>query len=355
MSDLITIPVKTDFPYTVTVGSGILKCLGNLLSSSIAPCRAAIITDSNVAPLYLDTVVQSLSSAGIQASTHVFPAGEQNKNIETWSGMLEFLAESGLTRRDCVFALGGGVTGDMAGFAAGCYLRGIRFIQLPTTLLSAVDSSVGGKTGVDLKAGKNLAGLFVQPSAVVCDTDCLKTLSDELFSDGLAEAIKTGILFDPELFEMCRNARATANITSIIAKCVEHKAQIVLEDEFEKGPRKLLNLGHTPAHAIEKCSGYSISHGSAVAIGTVMMARASEKLGIARPGLCAEITEMFRSNSLPVSTDIDPAKLAAAALYDKKRLGSRITVVFPEDIGKCVMENFPVSGLEDLFRAGSEV
>ena len=240
----------------------------------------------------------------------------------------------------------------MAGFAAGCYLRGIKYVQIPTTLLAAVDSSVGGKTAIDLRAGKNLAGLFVQPSAVICDTDCLLTLSDELFSDGLAEAIKTGILFDRELFDMCSNARDSGNIESLIARCVEWKAKVVSLDEKENGLRKLLNLGHTPAHAIEKLSGYTVSHGNAVAIGTVIMARAAEKLGLTSAPCAAEISLMMLSNGLHVTSRFSAEELAAAALNDKKRVGDQITLVLPETVGKCILETFPVSALVEVFRAG---
>lgn len=352
MSAVRTITVNTGTPYKVTIGQGLLPSVGALISDSVAKCKAAIITDSNVAPLYLKKVYESLRMAGFNVCYHVFPAGEKNKNIATLSGILEFLAQNELTRNDCVFALGGGVTGDMAGFAAGCYLRGIKYVQIPTTLLAAVDSSVGGKTAIDLRAGKNLAGLFIQPTAVICDTDCLMTLSDDLFADGLAEAIKTGILFDRELFDMCSNAHESEDIGKLIARCVEWKAKIVSLDETEKGPRKLLNLGHTPAHAIEKLSNYTVSHGNAVAIGTVIMARAAEKLGLTSEPCAAEISLMMLSNGLHVSSRYSAEALAEAALNDKKRSDDQITLVIPESIGKCILENFPVTALVDVFRAG---
>ncbi|MDD6261828.1 MAG: 3-dehydroquinate synthase [Clostridiales bacterium] len=354
MSNTSTVRVNARVPYDVTVGSGLLSGCGIRLSEVISPCRMAVISDSNVAPLYLKTAAKSLEAAGFEVCSHVFPAGEQSKNLSTLSGILEFLAGEHLTRRDCVAALGGGVTGDMAGFAAGCYLRGIRFVQLPTTLLAAVDSSVGGKTAVDLRAGKNLAGLFLQPSAVICDTDCLKTLSHEIFSDGLAEAIKTGILFDRDLFWQFDNARQNSGIGELISRCVRWKARIVEEDEFENGPRKLLNLGHTPAHAIEKCSDYTVSHGHAVAAGMAIMARASEKLGFCRKPVAEEVEKILVSNGLPTGTEFSASELAAAALADKKRSGSEITVVIPVEIGKCELKKIPVTGLEELFRAGLE-
>ena len=352
MSSVKKIRVKTKKEYDVTVGKELLYQVGALIAETIRPCKAAIVTDSNVAPLYLKKVCESLRMVGFNVCYHVFPAGEKHKNIETLSEILEFFAENQLTRSDCVFALGGGVCGDLTGFAAGCYLRGIKYVQLPTTLLASVDSSVGGKTAVDLKAGKNLAGLFVQPSAVICDTDCLMTLSDELFADGLAEAIKTGILFDSVLFEMCANARDSENIDDLIARCIAWKAKIVSEDETEKGVRKLLNLGHTPAHAIEKLSNFTVSHGNAVAMGTVIMARAAERLGITTSPCAAEISLMMLSNGLHISPRFSPEEMAEAALSDKKRSGDEITLVLPEKIGKCVLETFPVSALTDVFCAG---
>ena len=188
------IQVNTKPSYEVLIGPGVLSESGAYLKGLFPDSRLAVITDSTVAPLYLETARESLTAAGYTVSTHVFPAGEASKNFVTLSGILEFLASVPLTRTDCLIALGGGVAGDMAGFAAACYLRGIRYVQMPTTLLSAVDSSVGGKTAIDLKAGKNLAGAFLQPSAVLCDTDCLRSLPPEVFADGAAEAVKTGVL-----------------------------------------------------------------------------------------------------------------------------------------------------------------
>ena len=274
--DLQSIPVRTAPPYKVLIGSGLLGRCGSLLRPVLPACRMAVISDSIVAPLYLNTVTDSLQTAGYGVCSYVFPAGEANKNFETLSGILEFLAEERLTRTDCIVALGGGVTGDMAGFAAGIYLRGIRCVQMPTTLLSAVDSSVGGKTAIDLRAGKNLAGVFLQPAAVLCDTDCLTSLPSEVFADGAAEAIKTGVLCDEDLFALFEQNTLTAASAEVIARCVAYKAGVVERDEKEQNERRLLNLGHTVGHAVEKCSGYSIAHGHAVAIGLAIIARAAE-------------------------------------------------------------------------------
>ena len=349
------IRVHTAPEYTVTIGPGLLKECGLRLREAVESCHMAVVTDSTVAPLYLETVKSSLCKAGFKASTYVFPAGEANKNVETLSGILEFLAGERLTRTDCVIALGGGVTGDMAGLAAAIYLRGIKYVQLPTTLLSAVDSSVGGKTAIDLKAGKNLAGAFMQPAAVICDTDCLETLPPEVFADGAAEAIKTGVLSDENLFALFEDGTLAAAPTEVIARCVAFKAGVVERDEKEQNERKLLNLGHTIGHAIEKCSGYTIPHGHAVAAGTAVMARAAEKLGWTEGPIAGRIAACLEKNRLPISTEFGPEALAAAASADKKRAGDFITIVVPKKIGHCELKKLPITELLPIIRAGLEV
>lgn len=349
-----TVKIHVGGGYRVTIGSGLLRTCGETLAQIIKPCHAAVITDSTVAPLYLSAVTASLLQSGYSVSPYVYPAGEAQKNLSTLSDILEFLAAKHLTRTDCVIALGGGVCGDMAGFAAGCYLRGVQFVQLPTTLLSAVDSSVGGKTAVDLKAGKNLAGLFLQPAAVFCDTDCLASLPAEMFADGAAEAIKTGILSDETLFSLFDTDDLQADLSEIIRQCVAFKGRVVEEDEFDTGLRRTLNLGHTAGHAIEKCANFSISHGHAVAIGTVLIARAAEKLGWCETPCADRIAAVFRRNGLPVTTHYTASELAAAALADKKRAGGSITLVIPEKIGACTLKTIPVEQLEGVFSAGLE-
>ncbi len=358
MSDTIrTIRVHTDPEYTVTIGPGLLRECGSRLSEVLSPCHIAVVTDSTVAPLYLETVKSSLLEAGNQVSTYVFPAGEGSKNFDTLSQILEFLAEEHLTRADCVAALGGGVTGDMAGLAAALYLRGVKYVQLPTTLLSAVDSSVGGKTAIDLKAGKNLAGAFMQPAAVLCDTDCLSTLPPEVFADGAAEALKTGVLCDETLFSSMEHGLAASRLEEIIARCVSYKAGVVERDEKEQGERKLLNLGHTVGHAIEKCSGFTIPHGHAVAAGLAIMTRAAENLGWmtgeSKRAIEAErIESAVETLGLPSSTEFSPEALAQAALSDKKRAGSSITIVVPSKIGRCELKTIPVTELRSVIEAG---
>lgn len=349
-----TIQVNTTPAYEVTIGGGLLHNCGQLLKKVLAPCHVAVITDSTVASLYLDTVASSLKDVGFTISSFVFPAGEANKTMDTLAEILEFLAEQRLTRTDCIVALGGGVTGDMAGFAAAVYLRGIRCIQIPTTLLSAVDSSVGGKTAIDLKSGKNLAGAFLQPSAVLCDTECLSSLPAEVFADGAAEAIKTGILCDESLFSLFESGRLETEPTEVIARCVAYKAGVVERDEKEQHERKLLNLGHTVGHAVEKCSGYAIPHGHAVAIGLAVMARAAEKLGWTEEPIANRIIACLEKNGLPTRTAYSAEELAHAASADKKRAGSDITLVIPRKIGICELQKVPVAKLLSIISAGLE-
>lgn len=349
-----TIHVRTVPEYDVTIGPGLLKECGPRLREAVPLCHMAVVADSNVAPLYLETVKASLLEAGYQVSAYVFPAGEGSKNFDTLSNILEFLAEEHLTRTDCVAALGGGVTGDMAGLAAALYLRGVKYVQLPTTLLAAVDSSVGGKTAIDLRAGKNLAGAFMQPAAVLCDTSCLNTLPPDVFADGAAEAIKTGVLCDEGLFALFEDGALTAAPEEVIARCVAFKAGVVERDEKEQGERKLLNLGHTMGHAIEKCSNFTIPHGHAVAAGLAVIARAAEKLGWTDGPAAARIAACLEKNRLPVRTGFEARALALAALSDKKRAGDSITIVVPKAIGRCELKKMPVSELLPVIQAGLE-
>ena len=349
-----TVPVHTAPPYEVAIGPGLLVDCGPRLRRLMGPCRVAVVTDSTVAALYLETVAESLRGAGFAVSTHVFPAGEAQKNLTTLSSLLESLAEDRLTRSDCVAALGGGVTGDMAGFAAAVYLRGIRYVQLPTTLLAAVDSSVGGKTAVDLGAGKNLAGALLQPAAVLCDTDCLRTLPPDVFADGAAEAVKTGVLADEGLFALFERGRLAAEAAEVVARCVRYKAGVVERDEREQGERKLLNLGHTVGHAIEKCSGYAIPHGHAVAAGLAVMARSAETLGWTDGPVAERIAACLAKCGLPTGTDFPAEALAEAALSDKKRAGVDITLVIPKRIGLCALKQVPVTELLPIIAAGLE-
>lgn len=353
MSRIIKVEAKKE--YDVVVGAGLLADCGERIKAVTGLCRAAVVTDSNVSELYLDKVQKSLESAGFDTLGFVFPAGESSKNIETLSDILEFLAQNGFTRSDILIALGGGVVGDITGFAASVYLRGVRFVQLPTTLLAMVDSSVGGKTAVDLKAGKNLAGAFYQPEIVLADTRALDTLNKTELANGFSESIKYGVLFDKELFELFGEVLEGDKLEKAIADCVAHKARVVKNDEFDRGERKLLNLGHTIGHAIEKCSGYTIPHGHAVAAGMAMIARASEKMGLAEAGTSGKIEEMLEKYGLPTDCpQFEDKALLHAALGDKKREGGSITLIIPEKIGGSVLKDESVADLEKYITLGKK-
>ena len=342
------IKVNASKEYEVVIGRGILPTLGERCLSLFGKSRAVIVTDSNVAPLWLNKAKSALEGAGIDTVEFIFPAGEDSKSKETLFELLEFAAENRITRSDFAVALGGGVTGDMTGLAASLYLRGIPFVQVPTTLLAAVDSSVGGKTAVNLAAGKNLAGAFYQPSLVLCDTDTLSTLPACEFANGMAEVIKYGVIFDKDLFDKVQGGDVKSDIEKIIARCVELKRDVVAKDEFDNGERQLLNFGHTMAHSIEKCSNFEIAHGSAVAIGMVVAAKASAKLGWSAEDCTEAIIEANKNNSLPVECDFTAKDLADAALSDKKRTGGTINFVVPEVMGKCVLKKIPVETLYEI-------
>ena len=349
---MTTIEVNASKHYTVEIGSGLLPGLGPRIAALGGAQRVCIVSDSNVWPLYGAAADASLHAAGLETCAFVFPAGEASKNGTTYLELLNFLAENRLSRSDILVALGGGVVGDLTGFAAATYQRGIRFVQVPTTLLAAVDSSVGGKTAIDLPAGKNLAGAFCQPSLVLCDVDCLRTLPDDIFRDGCAEIIKTAILFDEPLFmELVRDS-LNFDRERVIAACVAHKRDIVVADEFDRGQRNLLNLGHTFGHAVETLSDFTLSHGRAVAIGTAMAARAAVSLGLADQGTASRIMWLLERFGLPIFTHHSAEVLANAALSDKKRSGGTVKLILPEAIGRCTISPTPIRELESIMQAG---
>ena len=347
-----TVEVDAAVRYNIVIDKGILPKSGDMIKEVTSAERAAVITDDTVNKLYSDVVMKSLSDAGFETFKFVFPHGGKSKNISTFSSILELLAESGLTRTDALVALGGGVVGDVAGFAAASYLRGIDFIQIPTTLLACVDSSVGGKTAIDLKAGKNLAGAFYQPKLVIADFETLSTLTGGIFADGMAEVIKYGVIFDKAFFEFLRDNEAKDNLEYVITRCVELKRDIVNADEKEKGVRALLNFGHTVGHAIEKCSGYKIPHGSAVAVGMVIISRAAYKCSFCDENYTDIIASLNKKYSLPVSTDFSASELSSAAMADKKRSGDKIKLIIPETLGNCVIKSVPTSELEKIIGEG---
>lgn len=346
------IPVSASRRYEIQIGPGLLCALGQTVTALGGVKKVCLVSETNVWPLYGQQALDSLRAAGLEACSFVFPAGEASKNGTVYLSLLEFLARNRLTRSDLIAALGGGVVGDLAGFAAATYLRGIRFVQLPTTVLAAVDSSVGGKTAIDLEGGKNLAGAFCQPSAVLCDTDPLRTLPEAVFLDGCAEVIKYAILYDPSLFQSLKRDGPGFDPEPVIARCVQWKRDVVQRDEFDTGERQMLNLGHTIGHSVEALSGYSVSHGRAVAIGTAIVTRASRRLGICNGEDAEEILALLTRFGLPVTTRYSPAELCARALSDKKRAGDKINLIVPNAIGSCVLRPTAVSELEQFIQAG---
>jgi len=347
-----SITVSASTQYDVCIGTGLLRTVGPEAARLCRGRTAAIISDSTVWPLYGETVSDSLCNAGFDVVNYVFLAGESSKNGTVYLDILNFLAEKEVTRTDCLIALGGGVVGDMTGFVAATYLRGIPFIQLPTTLLAAVDSSVGGKTAIDLPAGKNLAGAFYQPKLVLCDTDTLHTLPEDIFRDGCAEVIKYGILYDPDLFAHLADRGLSFDREAVIARCVELKRDVVMEDEFDTGSRMKLNLGHTIGHGIEAQSDFTVSHGKAVAMGMAIVSRAAAALDICNRQTRDAVLQLLQAFGLPTQTKCTAQEIYDSALSDKKRKGNTVNLIVPERIGSCAIRPTPITELKSFIEAG---
>ncbi len=347
------IRVEASRAYDVIIGNGILSCVGKRLSELVKGRKTCIIADETTYALFGAEVKASLLAEGFEVLSFVVAPGEESKGVTTFGEALNFLAEGHLSRADSVIALGGGVVGDLSGFVASSFLRGIQFIQIPTTLLAAVDSSVGGKTAINLPAGKNLAGAFYQPSLVLCDTDIIRNLPENIFADGMAEVIKYGAIRSIKVLELIKSG-AKENLPELIAECVKIKRDVVSEDEFDTGLRQLLNFGHTPAHAIEKLSHYEISHGSAVAAGMCIMARAAEKMGMCDAGIYDEIKAMCREYSLPTEVSYNASELFSFAMSDKKRAAGYVTLVIPKTRGESILHKVPEAEMEKFFALGTE-
>jgi len=346
------VTVSVSGSYDVLIGSGLLDSLGARCAAVHAPCKAALVCDSNVAPLYAQRAEQSLAAAGFDSLRFVFPAGEKSKNLETYTALQNFLAENRLSRSDIIVALGGGVTGDLAGFAAATYMRGIDFVQVPTTLLAMVDSSVGGKTAVDLPAGKNLVGAFHQPILVLCDPDTLATLPEEYFRDGCGEVVKYGLMSDAALFDSLAQAPIRSRLEAVIARCVEIKRDVVSVDEFDTGLRRILNLGHTFGHGIEAAANYTVSHGCAVAMGMAIITRAAAKLGCCPDAAVQRLEALLESCGLPTRAPVPAEAIFAAAMGDKKISAGRLHLVVPRDIGRCEILSVAPNEAMDWLKAG---
>lgn len=331
----ITVQLKEN-SYNIIIQSGALANVAELLHTKAE--KIFVISDDNVEKLYLHLLIDNLKAYGFNVGKFVFPSGEKSKTLQTVSSIYEKMAEFALTRSDLVIAFGGGVVGDVAGFAAATYLRGVSYVQIPTTLLAQVDSSVGGKVAVDLPQGKNLVGRFYQPNKVIIDTDLLNSLSDKYFADGMAEVIKYGCIKSNELFEELvkygGRVGVMKNIEKIVASCCEIKAEIVARDEKDLGERMLLNFGHTYGHALEKFYNFTtIGHGEAVACGMYYITKISEKNNQTVAGTAEKIKDILTMYNLPSEDKADCKKVIVGIASDKKHINGQLKIVLISNIG----------------------
>ncbi len=346
------IPVSASRAYEVRIERGLLARAGEEIGAVCNAAVAVIVSDDTVFSLYGKCLSDSLKSAGYAVLQFVFPHGESSKTLATYAELLNFLAQNHISRTDVLVALGGGVVGDLCGFAASTYLRGVSFVQIPTTLLACVDSSVGGKTAVDLPAGKNLVGCFYQPCVVLCDPDTLKTLPEDIYRDGCAEVLKYAVLGDAEFFRSLLACPASEQLEAVIETCVKMKRDIVCEDEFDRGRRQFLNLGHSFGHAVEACSDFSISHGSAVAIGMAMIARAAAEKGFCTQDTADAVCTALAQYKLPTQCPYSAEMLLPALVSDKKISSGSINLIVPATIGHCQIVRTPLADLSDWLKAG---
>ena len=347
-----TININASKEHSVIIGNNILPDFGSYIAPITKAQKAVIISDDHVWPLYGNTLTEQLMKANLSALSYVFPAGEESKTANTYLSILNFLAENKITRSDVLIALGGGVVGDMTGFVAATYLRGISYIQVPTTLLAMVDSSIGGKTAIDLPAGKNLVGAFYQPDIVICDIDTLNTLPADIFRDGCAEIIKYAILFDAALFAHLYKYGLEFDREYVISRCIALKRDVVAADEFDRGERQKLNLGHTIGHSIEKLSNFRISHGSAVSMGIAIVTKSSASLGFCDSATLQNIINILEKYALPINSNYSATDLCKIAMSDKKRSGNSINLIIPESIGHCIIKPFNIHDLQSFIEAG---
>ena len=347
-----TVKVSASKEYTVNIGTGFLSSIGEKLREIKNVCRVVLVSDDTVFALYGEKVKESLTNCGYSVCEYVFPHGEESKSFENYEKIINFCAENSITRTDLFVALGGGVTGDLTGFVASSYLRGVDFVQIPTTVLAMVDSSVGGKTAINLKSGKNLCGAFYQPIGVFADCETLNTLPEETFNEGCAEIIKYGMICDKDFLEFLQKNSIRDNIEYVIKRCVEIKRDVVNRDEFENGERKLLNFGHTIGHAIEKCSNLSISHGNAVAIGMAIATKGAYQTGVSEEDFSDVLLLILRKNNLPTTCDFSAEELYKASLKDKKRSLDTIAIIVPDELGVCKIVKLPVDDLRNFIEKG---
>lgn len=346
------VKVNSSRNYEVKIGSGILNDAGKYISEVFTGKTAVVVSDDNVYPLYGDKLKKSLCEAGINTIEFVFPHGEKSKCLGTYGQLLNMMCDNKMTRSDTVIALGGGVVGDLAGFAAATYQRGIAFIQIPTTLLAAVDSSVGGKTGIDLENSKNQVGAFYQPLLVLCDTDTLKTLPETEYRNGCAEVIKYAMIGSRELFGSISETPVKNQYEQVIFQCVSMKSDFVEKDEFDLGLRMMLNFGHTIGHTVEARSHYAVPHGQGVAMGMAAITRAAYSFGLCDKNTLCSLIELIKKYGLPTEIDYPKEELLGAAMTDKKSSGDSLRLVVPEKIGTCSIKKIQKSELIEWLSAG---
>lgn len=347
--------VGTEPAYNVQIGPSLREAAVAAASCLPAAGQVRLVSDEQVYALYGEPVKNCLETSGHTVALDLVAPGEGSKSIATWESLMNRWAADRLHRTDGVLALGGGVTGDLAGFAAASYMRGIPLVQMPTTLLAAVDASVGGKTALNLPLGKNLLGAFKQPIGVFCATDLFQSLADVDWQNGTAELIKMAILTDPDLFARLESRPFTSqsdDLTGVIATAVGHKITYVEADASEKGIRAHLNLGHTLGHAIEQVSGHTVPHGHAVAMGLAFISRAAVALGRLTPTDGQRILRLLQTHHLPISVPFDRNQLAKALLNDKKADGDGIRWILPVGIGHCLIHSVAYADLSEFLTKG---
>jgi len=340
-----TIHIEASRKYDVLIGSGLMAEAGRHICGATGSKRALIVSDDAVFPIYGEKLRRSLTDAGLDVSEFIFPHGERSKTLDTYIALLNRLSSERLTRSDAVVALGGGVVGDLAGFAASTYKRGMSFVQVPTTLLAAVDSSVGGKTAVDLGSAKNQVGSFYQPSAVVCDTDVFSTLPREQYLCGCAEVIKYGVIGSEAFFDELIDTPVSAQTEHVVSTCVAMKRDYVVDDEYDTGSRIMLNFGHTLGHAAEACSDFSILHGQGVAMGMAAITRAACKRGVCSEKTLDRLLTILEKYGFETGIPYSADDMLSALMSDKKRAGDKIKLVVPERIGKTRVETVPIEAM----------
>jgi len=357
------IQVRVNAPsrtYEIEIETGLFDRLPVVFRERYTGRRLALVCDDTVYALYGERFAHGLTQQGFDTITVTFPAGEQHKNLATLDRIYQALANANFTRSDYVVALGGGVTGDMAGLAAATFLRGLGFIQIPTSLLAMVDSSIGGKVAIDMQQGKNLIGAFYQPDAVYTDPGLLNTLSDRLFADGMAELIKHGLIRDKDLCQRLESLGSRESISGhldeIIAISCRIKGSVVEQDENDNGVRQLLNFGHTIGHAIEKVQNYNgLTHGEAVSVGMTVITRMTERLGLTKPGTCQRLMNLLKSFNLPVDMPgISREDLFRAILIDKKSRSGFISIAYLREIGESDLIRWSFEELEEYMFAELE-